>query len=100
MILSKLLLDEELCLKIKKSFIFIIANAKIFEFFINENVNKEFQIKGTLLEAIPDYISLGYDKKNTKMKIKGAPIGLNLNLQILTNPILFILLTRNSIKYL
>ena len=57
---------------------------------MNANIIEGFQIKGTLLEAIPDYISLGYDKEDAKMKIKGSPIGLNLNLTILTKLILFI----------
>ena len=93
------MLNKFLILKYLLYLYFIIVNAKIFEFSLNENIIEGFQIKGTLLDAIPDYISLGYDKEDTKMKFKGSPIRLNLNLRILTKLIWLIFLINKKINY-
>ena len=61
-----------------------LAQAQLFEFFVTENIIEGFNIKDTLLELVPDYISLGYNKDNTSMKDKGYPIWLYFNLPSIT----------------
>ena len=50
----------------------------MFEFYLNKNIEIGFEIKNTLLESIPDYISLGYNEENIWMKKKGIPIWLTI----------------------
>ena len=75
---------------IYQSFDSNLMKAKLFEFYLYQNLMQEYQSKRTLLEAIPDYISLGYDKENTKMKTKGFPVSLIVKIKDITKETLSI----------
>ena len=67
-----------------------LVNAKKFEFLINKNIINGFESKGTLIEAVPDYISLGYDRSNSYFQSLGSPITLTINISKITKKTLSI----------
>ena len=67
-----------------------LVKAKKIEFFIKENIINGFKSEGTLIEAVPDYISLGYDRSNTSFQWLGTPITLNINISKITKKTLSI----------
>ena len=50
--------------------------AKEFEFCIRENLINGFASRDSLIEAVPDYISLGYERSNSNLQCLGSPISL------------------------
>ena len=67
-----------------------LVKAKKFEFFINENIINGFKSEGTLIEAVPDYISLGYDRSNTSFQSLGSQITLTIKISKITKKTLSI----------
>ena len=67
-----------------------LVKAKKFEFVINENIINGFESEGTLIEAVPDYISLGYDRSNTSFQSLGSPITLTIKISKITKKTLSI----------
>ena len=68
-----------------------LINAKIFEFCLNNNLTQKFKLKDTLLDLVPDYISIGYDKERTDMKENGYPIWLTFSWETFTKKNLSVL---------
>ena len=66
-----------------------LVKAKKIKFFIKENIINGFESKGTLIEAVPDYISLGYGSNSTFQSL-GTPITLTINITKITKKTLSI----------
>ena len=70
---------SKLTTKIHQPFNDDLAKAKEYEFILDENLPSKFEIEGSLIESVPDYVSLGYDRYNPTLISYGIPITLSIN---------------------